>query len=99
LIRMPPNRVSASPMMGGTSSPSRWSAGCIIATHDAQPERESRSHPASGVCVSCAHCAGRRRMPHSTRVCRAVGSREGPSSVRWVPPAAVAANISRRTMF
>ena len=52
---------SASPPMGGRSSPSRWSAGCIIATRDAQPEPKSRSHTTSG--VSCAHCARPRRMP------------------------------------
>jgi hypothetical protein len=49
--------------MGERSSPSRWSAGCIIATHDAQPEPKSRSHAKSG--VSCAHCVGLKRMPQS----------------------------------
>jgi hypothetical protein len=40
--------------MEGRSSPSRWLAGCIIATHDAQPEQEFGSHMASN--VRCAHC-------------------------------------------
>ena len=50
---------------GGRSSPSRWSAGCIIATRDAQPERKPRPRTASGVSMSCAHCAGLRRIPQS----------------------------------
>jgi hypothetical protein len=82
--------------MEGRSSPSRWSAGCIIATHDAQPEPTSRSHTMSGVSVSCAHCVGLRRVPRLIRACRTVGNaREGPSSVRWVTFAIVAAHISR----
>ena len=50
-------RSSLSPSMKGRSSPSRWRADCIIATRDAQPERELRSHTASGVSLSCARCA------------------------------------------
>jgi hypothetical protein len=49
----------------GRSSLSRWSAGCIIATRDAQPHPKSRSHTKSGVSVSCAHCARLTRMPQS----------------------------------
>ena len=50
----------------------------------------------SGVSVSCAHCGGLRRMPRSTRACRAVGNaRQGPSCVRWVTFATIAAHISR----
>jgi hypothetical protein len=74
--------------------------GLHIATRDAPPRREPRSHPASAVCVSCAHCAGRRRMPCSTRACRAVGSaREGRSSVGLVTLAIAVANISQRKRF
>ena len=69
------------------------SAGCIIATHDALPDPKSRSHTKSG--VSCAHCARPRRMPRSIRACRTVGNaRRGPSSVRWVTFAIIAAHIS-----
>jgi hypothetical protein len=49
--RTPPNPANASPSMEGKSSRSRWSADCIIATRDAQPERKSRSHTTSGVRV------------------------------------------------
>ena len=68
------------------------------ATRDAQPDPKSRSHTKSG--VSCAHCARPRRMPRSIRACRTVGNvRRGPSSVRWVILASIAANTSRRTTF
>jgi len=80
--------------MGGRSSPARWSADCIIATRDAQPDLKSRSHMKSG--VSCAHCARLRRMLRSIRACRAIGNaRKGPSSVRWVTFAIIAAHISQ----
>ena len=37
-------------------------------------------------------------FPRSARACRAVGNApRGPSSVRWVPFAIIAAHISRRT--
>jgi hypothetical protein len=53
-----------------------------------------------GVSVSCAHCAGLKRVRRSTRACRAVGnSREGPHSVRWVAFTIIAAHISRWTTF
>ena len=42
--RTPPNPAGESPPMRGRSSPSRWSAACIIATHDAQLEPKPRSH-------------------------------------------------------
>ena len=85
---------SASPPMGGRASHSRWSADCIIATRDAQPDLKSRSHIKSG--VSCAHCARLRRMPRSIRARRTVdNARKGPSSVRWVTFAIIAAHISR----
>jgi hypothetical protein len=71
--------------MEGRSSPFRWLAGCIIATHDAQPKRTCRSSVALGVSVSCAHCAGQKRQPRSTRACRAVSNaRQDPTSVRLV---------------
>jgi hypothetical protein len=44
--------------MEGRSSPSRWSGGCIIGTHDAQPKRKSRSHTVSGGGVTLANLAG-----------------------------------------
>jgi hypothetical protein len=70
------------------------------ATRDAQPDPKSRSHTKSGVSVSCAHCARPRRMPRSIRACRTVGNvRRGPSSVRWVTFAIIAAHVSRRTRF
>ena len=86
--------------MGETSSPFRWSAGCIIATPDAQPERQLWIHTTSGASLSCAHWAGRTRLPRSTRAWQAVGNpREGPSSVRWVTLAIISARISRRITF
>ena len=49
---------------------------------------------------SCAHCARPRRMPRSIRDCRTVGNApRGPSSVRWVTFAIIAAHVSRRTRF
>jgi hypothetical protein len=46
------------------------------------------------------HSAGPMRMPRSTRACRTVGNaRKGPSSVRWVTLAIIAAHISGRTTF
>jgi hypothetical protein len=84
--------------MAGRSSPSRWSAGRIIATHDAQPERKPRSHTTSG--VSCAHCAELRRMPQSDlRMSSRRHACKGPSSVRVVTFAIIVAHISRRTRF
>ena len=55
--RAPPNLASVSPSMEGKSSLSRWSAGSIIVTHDAQPEAESRSYTASSGGVIFAHRA------------------------------------------
>jgi hypothetical protein len=70
------------------------------ATRDAQPDPKSRSHTKSGVSVSCAHCARLRPVPRSIRACRTVGNaRRGPSSVRWVTFAIIAAHVSRRTRF
>jgi hypothetical protein len=98
--RTPPSSASAIPPMRETSSPSRWSVACIIATRDAQPDPKSRSHTKSAVSVSCAHCARPRRMPRSIRARRTVGNaRGGPSSVRWVTFAIIAAHVSRRTRF
>jgi hypothetical protein len=88
------NPTWGAPRVQGRSSPFQWSAGCIIATHDALPDPKSRSHTKSG--VSCAHCARPRRMPRSIRACRTVGNvRRGPSSVLWVTFAIIAANLSR----
>lgn len=56
--------VSARPPMEARSLRFPWSADCIIATRDARPERESRSHPASGVRVSA-------RAVRSSGRCRA----------------------------
>jgi len=87
---------SASLPLRGTSSHSRWSAGCIIATHDAQPEPKSRSHATSDVSMSCAHRVRLRRMPRSMRACRTVGNaRKAPNSGRWFTFAIIAAHSSR----
>ena len=95
-----PSSASAIPPMGGRSSHSRWSAACIIATRDAQPEPKSRSHTASDASVRCAHCTGYGRCRKATRPCRAIGNApNGPSSVLWVTFAIIAAHISRRTTF
>ena len=55
--RAPPNPASASSPMEGRSSLSRWWAGCIIATPDAQPTRRSRSDTVSGGGVTFANSA------------------------------------------
>jgi hypothetical protein len=49
----------------GPASLRRGSAGCIIPTHDAQPEPKPRSHTTSGVSMTCAYCTGLWRMPQS----------------------------------
>ena len=50
----------------------------------------------SSVSMSSAYCVGLGSLPRSTGGCRAVGNvRKGPSSVRLVPFAIVAAHISR----
>jgi len=57
-------------------------------------------HTTSGASLSCAHWAGRTRLPRATRAWRAVGNpREGPGSVRWVTFAIISDRISRRTTF
>jgi hypothetical protein len=73
--RTRPNSASASPTMGGRSSPSRWSAGCIIATRDAQAERKARSHNERRPLARAGRTArGYGRCRRATRACRAVAN-------------------------